>query len=254
MRALRESGQQHRAAEIVFTVQEEIGLKGAQALDYSKITAREGIALDLNGPVGQICLAAPAQCSVRVTIHGKAAHAGVAPEQGINAIRVAAEAIAAMPLGRIDAETTANIGVIEGGAATNIVPDRVTLRGEARSRNPETLERQTAAMRTAIEQAVERHGATAEIDISQVYPGYRLDADSPLVKRFERAASSIGLEPSHTVTGGGSDVNVFTRHGIVAANTSIGYEQIHSTAERIPIEALNNAARLIVALLTEDRG
>lgn len=250
VRSVLEAGEAHRAAELVFTVEEEVGLRGSRALDYRRLKAKLGVALDLNGDPGGICIAAPGQDRIEATIKGRAAHAGVAPEQGINAIRVAAEAIAAMPLGRIDEETTANIGVIGGGAATNIVPDRVELRAEARSRDVAKLDRQTEAMRVAFETAVARHGAELEWRVERAYGPVRLDGDAPIVTLCRRAMTAVGLQPRLIETGGGSDVNVFTMHGIAAVNLSIGYREIHSTAEHIAVADLEAAARVVRVLLT----
>ncbi len=240
----------HRAAEIVFTVQEEIGLRGARGLAYEQLRSRMGVALDLNGEVGGICVSAPAQDSIQVTIKGRAAHAGIAPEQGIDAIRVAAEAIMAMPLGRIDAETTANVGVIEGGAATNIVPALVSLKAEARSRDEDKLDRQTAAMRDAFERAAARHGAEIEWHTERSYGPIKMDPDAPIVALCRKAVEALGIEPRLVETGGGSDVNIFNMHGIAAVNLSIGYREIHSSDEHIAVADLEQAARLVEALLT----
>jgi tripeptide aminopeptidase len=239
-----------RAAEIVFTVEEEIGLFGARGLDYGRLRSRMGVAFDMNGDVGGICVSAPAQASISVTIHGRAAHAGIAPEEGIDAVRVAAQAIAAMPLGRIDDETTANIGIITGGSARNIVPDRVEITAEARSRDDAKLDRQLAAMQTAFEDAVAQHGARLEWSATRAYGPLRIADDAPIVTRCRAALTTLGLEPRLVATGGGSDVNIFNMHGIEAVNLSIGYRDIHSTNEHIAIEDLANAARLVEALLT----
>jgi len=153
VRATLERGGPHRAAELLLTVQEEVGLAGAAAFDTRKLQARTGVTLDSGGDFGGITIAAPSQDSLHVIITGRAAHAGVAPERGISAIVMAAQALAAMPLGRIDAETTANIGIIRGGDATNIVPERVELWGEARSHNQEKLSDQVGAMVAALEAA-----------------------------------------------------------------------------------------------------
>lgn len=251
VRSARQRGN-NRAAEIVFTVEEEVGLNGARNLDYSGLRAKVGVALDLNGAPGGICVSAPAQDSIRVTITGRAAHAGVAPEQGVSAIRVAAEAIAAMPLGRIDAETTANVGVIEGGAATNIVPDNVAIKAEARSRDVAKLEQQTAAMRDAFETAARRHGAQVDFQARRAYGPIKLPDDAPIVDLCRRAARRAGLEPRLVETGGGSDVNIFGMHGITAVNLSVGYKEIHTPDEHIAVKDLERAARLVEALLSDD--
>ncbi len=252
VRSARKQDGHCRAAEIVFTVEEEIGLHGARALDYRRLRSKLGVALDLNGELGGICISAPAQDAIRVTIHGRAAHAGVAPEQGVSAIRVAAEAIAAMPLGRIDSETTANVGVIEGGAATNIIPDRVMLKAEARSRDASKLDRQTKAMRAAFEAAASHHGAAVDFQAERAYGPIRVAEDAPIVQLCRRAVQAIGLEPCLIATGGGSDVNVFGMHGIAAVNLSIGYREIHTPGEHISLSDLEQAARLVEALLTAE--
>lgn len=247
--AARESGAAHRAAEIVFSVEEEVGLNGSRNLDFSLISATQGVALDLNGEVGGICVAAPAQDQIKITITGKAAHAGVAPENGVSAIVVAADAISRMPLGRIDAETTANIGTISGGAARNIVPEHVEMIGEARSRDAARLDRQSAAIRRAVEDAAARYGAQASVEIVRSYGVQRIAADAPIVRLCQDAARRAGLEPYLVETGGGSDVNNFTARGIEAVNLSIGYREIHSTNEHIAVADLEKAARLVRALL-----
>jgi tripeptide aminopeptidase len=249
VRAVRMNGR-HRAAELVFTVQEEVGLVGARGLDYTMLRSRMGVAFDLNGELGGICVSAPAQESIRVAITGRAAHAGVAPEQGINAVRVAAEAIAAMPLGRIDEETTANVGIIQGGTATNIVPEHVTLQAEARSRDEQKLDRQVAAMRAALEAAAERHGATVDWQSTRAYGPIRIADDAPIVTLCQRAARAAGFEPRLVATGGGSDVNIFNMHGIAAVNLSVGYKDIHSTNEHIAVDDIAGATRLVSALLS----
>ncbi len=249
VQATLKANRPHRAAEIVFTVEEEMGLNGARALDFGMVTARYGIALDLNGEVGGICISAPAHDQISVTITGKAAHAGVAPEAGVSAIVVAADAISRMPLGRIDPETTANIGTISGGAARNIVPEQVTIVGEARSRDEAKLDQQTAAMRRAFEEAAQRHGAQVEFEAFRAYGPQKIAPDAPIVQLCQAAAQRTGLEPRLVETGGGSDVNIFNMHGIEAVNLSIGYQEIHSTNEHIAIADLEKAARLVFALL-----
>jgi tripeptide aminopeptidase len=249
VRSVREAGQPHRAADILFTTQEESGLKGAAAFDYSRLRAREGYTLDMNGEVGGICLGSPSQTSLTAVVIGKAAHAGVAPEDGISAIRVASEAIAAMPLGRIDAETTANIGVIQGGEATNVVPARVELRGEARSHNPTTLEKQVSTMVDALNQAAARHQARVEITLNHPYRAYRLDEDEPVVNHVMAALRRMDIEPQTFVSGGGSDANVFAQNGLRVANLSLGYRDIHTVNEHIAVDALERMTQLVALLL-----
>src|SRR5689334_23109631 len=165
VRATLERGGPHRAAELLLTVQEEVGLLGAVAFDTAKLRAREGVTLDSGGDFGGITIGAPSQDSLHAIVIGRAAHAGVAPERGVNAIVVAARALAAMPLGRIDEETTANIGIIRGGDATNIVPERVELWGEARSHSQEKLVGQIEQMIAAFETAARATGANVQVEV-----------------------------------------------------------------------------------------
>ncbi len=250
IQAAQASGQPYRAAELVLTVQEETGLKGARGLDYSRLQAKHGIAFDLNGPVGNICVGSPAHDSFTARILGAAAHAGVEPEKGISAIQVAAYAIAAMPLGRLDDETTANVGSIEGGKANNIVPDVVVIKGEARSRSLKKLDAQWATMRQALEEASARFGATVEIDYTRHYEASVLAPDAPIVQLVSRAARAVGLVPELVVTGGGSDVSIISSQGIETANLSMGYNHIHSVNESIAISEIERAAQIVLNLLT----
>jgi tripeptide aminopeptidase len=246
-----ESGRPHRAVELVLTVQEEVGLKGARGLDYSRLRARQGVAFDLNGPVGNICVGSPAHDSFVATFHGAAAHAGVEPEKGVSAIQMAAVAVAAMPLGRLDDETTANIGSISGGKANNIVPDEVVIRGEARSRDLAKLDAQWAAMRQAMEDAAARFGGTVAIDYQRHYEASVLAPDAPVIELVSRAIRAVGLEPELVVTGGGSDVSIISSRGIETANLSMGYQKIHSVDEHIAVSELVHAAEIVLNLLTE---
>lgn len=249
VRSVREAGRPHRAADILFTAQEEVGLRGAAVFDYHRLQARQGFVLDATGDIGGICLGAPSQDNLLAVVLGKAAHAGVEPERGINAVRVAAEAIAAMPLGRIDAETTANIGVIQGGEATNIVPARVELQGEARSHNAASLDAQSQAMVAALHAAAARHGAEVTVEVTRRYHAYRLAADEPVVQQAMAALRALQIEPQTFISGGGSDANIFCRHGLRVANLSLGYREIHSVQEHIAVADLERIARVVVLLL-----
>jgi tripeptide aminopeptidase len=252
LRRVREAGQPHRAAEILLTTQEEVGLLGAKAFNYSRLRAREGVTFDSTGDIGGMCIGGPSQINLEANMLGKAAHAGLHPEQGISAIRVAAEAIAAMPLGRIDEETTANIGMISGGEATNIVPPRVNIRGEARSHNPAKLEAQADAMAQALRHAAAQNQARVEIHLSHPYHSYRLREDEPVVQYVSAALRRLGVEPYTYVSGGGSDVNVFAQHGLHVVNLSLGYQDIHTVNESITVENLERAAQLVTLLLAAE--
>jgi len=235
--------------EVALTVSEEVGLIGAKGLDLTNLRAKEGIVLDSGGEIGTIVVAAPSQYKLRAVVHGKAAHAGAEPEKGINAIVVAAEAIAAMPLGRIDEETTANIGRIQGGTATNIVPDRVEMAGEARSHDEGKLEAQVQAMTEALRAAAGRHGATVEIDVERSYSAFKLSEEDGIVQRAMAAAKTLGLTPALVPSGGGSDANVFNAGGITTINISAGMDKVHTTEERIVVDDLVKCAEFLLAIL-----
>jgi tripeptide aminopeptidase len=241
----------HPPLEFIFTVAEEIGLLGAKQLDTSALQARLGFVFDGSGPVGGMVVAAPAQDAIRVAISGRAAHAGLAPEQGVSAIQIAAQAIAAMRLGRIDDETTANIGAIHGGTAMNIVPDRVELLGEARSGNEDKLKAQTTHMREEFHKAASELGGEVKIEAERLYDAYTVGQDEPVMRILSAAMQRIGVKPEHKVTGGGSDSNIFNARGIRTVVVSVGCERVHTPAEIMPLAELEKAALLAAALMTQ---
>jgi len=246
---LREQNIPHGPVQFIITVGEEAGLVGARAMDRSMIKAKYGFALDSEGKVGDICTAAPTQAKIHVAVIGKSAHAGVNPEDGISAIQVAARAIARMPLGRIDAETTANIGRFAGGGPTNIVCERVDIDAEARSLVPEKLKRQVKAMREAFESAAAEFGAKVEFASEIIYGGYKYDESDEVVRVAMDAVRRLGLEPRLFHSGGGSDANIFNGLGVPTVNLAIGYENIHTTKEQMPIRALVQSTELAVEII-----
>jgi len=250
VRTLLENNMPHGPVEIVLTVAEEGGLRGAKNLDYTAVSARMGFVLDGGGPVGSIVVEGPAQDRIKATIRGKAAHAGVNPEDGINAIAAAAAGIARMQLGRIDHETTANIGVITGGVATNIIPDTVQLRGEARSLDMAKLKQQSEHMRHALETGAKERGAEADVEISRMYNAFSLAPQEEVVQVAMRAAESIGLAPALVTSGGGCDANIFAQFGISCVNLGMGYMKVHTTEEYISVENLEKVAALTLAIIT----
>jgi tripeptide aminopeptidase len=231
-----------------------MGLVGAKALDKGELQAQLGISLDAGGPRGTIVVSAPTQDSISAVIHGKAAHAGSAPEKGINAILVTAEALCKMPLGRIDLETTANIGIIKGGTARNVVPDRVELVGEARSRQVDKLEAQSAQMIAALEGSAERHGARAEVQVERAYEGYTLSESDPVVRHIANACRAVGVEPTFVPSGGGSDANIYNAHGMRVANLSVGMDNVHTTEERVAVADMVTAAEILLSFVTSLSG
>lgn len=235
--------------EILFTICEEIGLLGAKNLDVSSLNAQIGFVLDSGGQVGKIIDAAPSQNSLEIIIHGKSAHAGSNPEEGINAIQVAGFALSRMKLGRIDEETTTNIGLISGGKATNIVPDKVTLKGEVRSRNEKKLEKYTEQLKKIIGDTAQEFKAKAEVKVNKEYFCYNLSPGDQAVSIAVKAAKNIGLQPSLGPSGGGSDANVFNKKGFPAVDLAIGMEKVHTLEEYILIKELKNTTEYILSII-----
>ncbi|MEG0450668.1 MAG: M20/M25/M40 family metallo-hydrolase [Lysinibacillus sp.] len=248
---LKEQNIAHGDIQFIITAGEESGLVGAKELDPTRITAKYGFAVDSDGQVGGIVVAAPYQAKVAAKIIGKTAHAGVAPEKGISAITVASKCIAQMKLGRLDDETTANIGRFEGGQATNIVCDEVNILAEARSINKEKLDAQTAHMQETFEKVAASMGAHAEVEVKLMYPGFRVTEADKVVQVAMAATQAINLTPQLGISGGGSDANVIAGFGIPTVNLSVGYEDIHTTNEKIPVAQLEKLADLLVAIVKQ---
>jgi tripeptide aminopeptidase len=249
VRVLKEENVTHGDLQIVLTVGEEIGLLGSKNIDQKLLDANMGIALDSNGDVGRIVLQGPVQVSIDATIEGKSAHAGISPESGISAIEVMADAIVAMPLGRIDQDTTANIGIVQGGLATNIVCETVNIKGEARSIVREKLERQVATMKQALELAANKRNAKVQIVTNEEYPEFNFQVDDLEVQLVSEAVNNIGVTCDYVSSGGGSDANIFNGYGIKTINLGIGMENIHTCDERIAIEQLQQIAKLLIEIV-----
>ncbi len=247
VQSLVEDNKKHLPLEIAITSQEELGLVGAKGLDLSGFTAKEGVVFDSGGPVGWITLAAPTHNLLEVTIRGKAAHSA-RPAGSINALTLAALALTKIKVGELDRDTTANFGVIRGGNARNIVPDQVELTGEVRSRNLKKLERHTRAIKTVFEKAVKGTGAKLDFRVTRAYNHYEFGKNDRLVKRVAKALKKIGRKPNYRATMGGSDANIWNAKGIKAVVVSVGYEEIHTTNEYIPIAELVRAAELVETL------
>lgn len=251
IRTLQENNMDHGDIQFIITAGEESGLVGAKALDASMLKAKYGYAIDSNGEVGDIIVAAPTQAKIFTKMIGKTAHAGVAPEQGVSAITLAAKAISKMPLGRIDDETTANIGSFKGGKQTNIVCDYVEILAEARSLVPEKMDQQVEKMKQAYESTAKEYGGSVEVDVQIMYPGFKQAAGDPVVEIARNAAKTIGHESKLLTSGGGSDANVIAGHGIPTVNLAVGYEDIHTTNERIAVKDLVKISEYITAIVQE---
>lgn len=251
IRYIKENAIPHGNIEVVFTISEEGGLFGAKNLDYALIESKMAFILDSGGSVGEIIVHAPAQKKLHVKIKGKAAHAGIAPESGINAIQVAARAIDQMKLLRIDSETTANVGIIKGGTASNIVCDSVEMILEARSLNDNKLDAQVHHMIECIQNACEEYATIGEIEVENSYPAFHIDSDSKLLKIMDAATQRMGKKMTPKPTGGGSDTNVFNGNGLPSATLAVGMTNVHTTSEYISVESLIGVAELVAAIIQE---
>jgi tripeptide aminopeptidase len=230
LRTLKEKKLPHPPLRIVFTVAEEIGLSGAKALPAKAFAADFGLVID-GGDINEIVTQAPTQYSLNATVTGRAAHAGLRPEEGINAIKVASQAIVRMRLGRIAKDTTANIGLIEGGTATNIVPERAEIKGEARSHNEKKLKKQVQQMEKALFDAGRRSGAQVRIRIERAYKAFSVGKESEPVALALRVIKNSVIKK----TGGGSDANIFNERGVPSIILGVGADKVHTTKENLPV-------------------
>jgi tripeptide aminopeptidase len=249
--SLNEENASTAPTEVIITICEEIGLFGSRFLDPSSVKARSGWVVDCGQPLNAVAVQAPSQDQIHATITGKAAHAGTRPEEGINAITVAAKAIATMPQGRLDLETTANVGVISGGQATNIVAPSCTVDAEARSHDPAKLAAQTAVMVKAFEDAAAEMGAKADVQVERIFNAFQVPEDAHEVKVVSAAMRSLGLEPELEAGGGGMDANFFHEKGMRCVAVGCGYRDIHTVAESIAVADFVVGARIVEAIMLE---
>jgi len=245
---LKEQDIEHIPLEIAFTVCEETGLFGASALDISSLKSKMAFCFDGGGPAGYLIMQAPSQEIIEVDFKGKAVHAGIEPEKGANAIYAASKAAALFPQGRIDEETTANLGLIEGGKATNIVADKAMFKAEVRSQSPEKLEQVLAGIEKSVQDAIKETSVEADIKRHTAFTGFKLEKDEPVVEIARKAMAEIGLSPSYTISGGGSDANVFNLKGIRTLTLSMGAQMAHSKEEFVVKEDLAKTAELAVKM------
>jgi tripeptide aminopeptidase len=257
IRCLLEQNIPHAPIDAVFSICEEVGLLGAKHVDMSKVRAKYGIVFDSDDP-GFLFTKGPSANHFEFKIHGLESHAGVAPEQGISAIKIAAEAIAAMKLGRIDEETTANIGAIQGGEATNIITNLVTLKGEARSLDDAKLEAQTAHMIKCLEDAAAKYEVTVEgvttkarveSEVTREYYAMDVSDDSRVVRLVLEAASRMGLDVKTLASGGGCDANIFNKRGIECANLGTGMRAIHTVKEWLDVKDMYASAEMTLEIM-----
>lgn len=247
--ALRESGEPHGDICLLLSVAEEIGLKGAAALNIEELDLDFGYVLDTGPPVGTFVTKTAFHDKLDVEIIGKAAHAGKDPEKGINAIQVLASAVEGMRLGRIGPETTANIGTVHGGTGTNVVCASVKLKAEARSTSKDELEGQIDHMIQKFEEAARQWGAEVKIDHLRQYSAYNIDPASKVVQVAQTAGRNLGFEPTLRTTLGGSDANVYNAKGVPCIVVATGMDKIHTHDEFISRKDLVDTARLTLEIL-----
>jgi tripeptide aminopeptidase len=253
---LKENNLTHGPLEVVFTVCEEIGLLGAKYLDFSMVTASYGFAVDATDTEG-IVTRAPSANHLEFEIHGKDAHAGAAPEKGINAILLAGKAIAGLELGRIDPETTCNIGIIEGGIATNIVPNLVKVKGEARSHNEEKLNEITDRIVSSFKGVIDAYKGKdsddelprVDVRIEKDFSRTHIPSDHPVVALATRAAENLGRKMKTKTSGGGADANVFFEKGILAGVLGTGMRDMHTVRESVNLEDMVRTVELLLEII-----
>lgn len=250
VRMILEENAEHGDIQVLLTIAEEGGVNGSRCMDKSKLNADVGYALDSEGAPGEIIVGAPGQYKYSIKVIGKTAHGGMEPEKGINSVMVAAKALAEVKrYGRIDEETTANIGIINGGIATNIVPALVEIQGDARSRNSEKLIAIRDEIVNTICSAVEKQGAKAEADVVLKYNSFLVDENSKVVELAKDACAQFGFEPNVGLTGGGSDANFINAYGVPCVILGTGMSNVHTVDEYIKEEDLYNSALMVYGIL-----
>jgi tripeptide aminopeptidase len=239
----------HGGVELLFTPKEEVGLRGAAAFDHKRLRARVGYVYDHAGPIGEVILGAPYQRKLEVQFHGRAAHAGMFPEEGRSAIAAAARAIADFRLGRLDAETTANVGTIEGGTARNVVPEHCRFSAEARSHDERKLADIVQEMLETVTFAATLADCEVETQVEGSARGYRFRRDDRAVRMAAAALGRAGREPTYILSGGGADANVFNERGLQCVNLANGMTDIHTPDERIAVADLETMVDVTLALV-----
>jgi tripeptide aminopeptidase len=234
--------------ELLFTVREETALAGATAFDVRRLRSSYGYVFDHASPIGEIVLASPHYHRVTADFHGLAAHAGIRPEAGRSAIHAAALAIAAMRLGRIDAETTANVGTIDGGSAQNVVPERCRVVGEVRSLDEQAAETHVQELVDHLQDGANAVGCDLDVTVEKLFTGYRTRPNAPEILAAEQALRACGYDPRHIATGGGSDANAFEANDFPCVNLANGTERNHQPDECVSVAALEGMLDVTFAL------
>ncbi len=244
-----EEGIPHAGVELLFTPKEEVGLLGAMAFQRERLQAAVGYVYDQAAPIGEIILGAPSQKAIHARFHGRASHAGMFPEEGRSAIAAAARAVADLRLGRLDEETSANVGVIEGGTARNIVPEWCSFEAEARSRDDGKLADLVQEMLDTVAFAATVSDCTVEVDVQDSYRGYVLREDDAAIRLAAAGLRRAGYEPRTSFSGGAADANVFNERGLPCVNLANGMRDIHTPAEAIAVADLDGMVEVTLGLV-----
>jgi tripeptide aminopeptidase len=252
-RRIVEEGRPHAGIELLFTPMEEIGLIGAMAFDVDRLDARLGYVYDQAAPIGEVIVGSPSAQELVLTLVGRASHAGMYPEDGRSAILAAARAIVDLPLGRVDESTTANVGLVRGGTARNVVPERCTLEAEVRSHDPNRVPEVVQEIVDAAAFAASASDCALETRIEPKYRGYRFRDDDPPVRLAVEALRRSGIEPRLSLSGGAADANVFNERGLPCVNLANGMVDIHTPDERIAVDDLERMVDVTLALVDAAR-
>lgn len=252
VQVLTENQKEHRDIEILFPIAEEVYLKGSEVFDHSVILSKDAYVLDLCGRIGTAALQAPSLISFTLEVNGKASHAGFAPEEGINSIQTMSLIIGQVKQGHVDHETTVNIGIIEGGTATNIVSDLCKIRGEIRSYRHEKAKEQLEAIKEIARQVTKEKGATYQLKENIECYAYETSKESSVVTRYKKACKELQIPVVLTKTFGGSDNNNLVRHGIEGIVIACGMEQVHSCNEYTNVSQLVMSTKLLLKLMESE--
>ena len=249
VRRILDERRPHGGIELVFTPQEEVSLRGAAAFDQTRLVAKTGFVYDQGAAIGEIVLGSPHGRLLDFRFHGRAAHAGMAPEEGRSAVAAAARAIADFRLGRVDEETSANVGVISGGTARNVVPERCSFQAEVRSHDERKATELVREMLETAAYAASLADCEVESEVRPSFPGYRFRESDPVVRLAAEALSACGFEPSYALSGGGADANVFNARGLSCLNLANGMMEIHTPDEHIAVADLEAMVEVTLALV-----
>ena len=236
--------------ELVLTVAEEQGLRGAKAFDASALRSGVGFVLDHAGPVGEVIVATPTQQKIVADFTGTEAHAGIKPEDGSSAIAAAAGAIGRMELGRLDEGTTANVGMIEGGTSGNVVPGHCWIQAEARSLDPGRAAEVAGQISDACAWGASEHGCDVDVRIEELFRGYEVPSSSPALGLAEVGLRSARVEPVRAAIGGGSDANAFRRDGFDSVLLANGTNAVHTSDEHVSVAALEKMLEVCEGIVT----